>query len=319
MVEQGRGSSTASGRDHGGRDLASGLHNLPSSREEVCMSERDELKIRFLGVRGSLSAPGAATAGVGGNTSCVEVSAGDTRIVFDAGSGLRSLGEQLVARGPTETTILLSHLHWDHIQGLPFFTPIYIPGNRVEVVTGWNGVMPLEAALRRQMCAPFFPVDYEEVSNQLRPRELKNGSQFTIGNVRATMAKLNHPDPVYGYRLELGGSSVVYATDTEHYSCVDPTLRKLAAGADVLIYDAQYTPEEYPGKVGWGHSTWMAGVELARAAGVKQLVLFHHDPRRSDAQVADIEARACAQFAGASAAREGTTLVVGRSATSAAA
>ena len=122
------------------------------------------------------------------------------------------------------------------------------------------------------------------------------------------MAKLNHPDPVYGFRLEHDGHSIVYATDTEHFACVDPTLKKLAAGADILIYDSQYTPEEYPSKVGWGHSTWQAGAELARAAGVPQLVLFHHDPSRTDAQLAAIEAQARANLPGTVAAREGMIL-----------
>ena len=125
---------------------------------------------------------------------------------------------------------------------------------------------------------------------------------------RSRWRKLNHPDPVYGYRLEHGGQSIVYATDTEHFACVDPTLKKLAAGADILIYDAQYTPEEYPAKVGWGHSTWHAGAELARAAGVPQLVLFHHDPSRTDAQLAALEAAAQAALPGTVAAREGMVL-----------
>jgi ribonuclease BN (tRNA processing enzyme) len=130
------------------------------------------------------------------------------------------------------------------------------------------------------------------------------------------MAKLNHPDPVWGYRIEVGGRAIVYATDTEHYACVDPVLRRLAAGADLLVYDAQYTPEEYrgehgPAKVGWGHSTWMSAVELARAAGVRQLALFHHDPRRSDDAVAELEARAAAAFPATIAAREGMLLDVG--------
>jgi phosphoribosyl 1,2-cyclic phosphodiesterase len=265
----------------------------------------------FLGVRGSIASPGPATALVGGNTSCVEVTCGDTRIVLDAGSGLRALGDRLVARGPTETTILLSHLHWDHIQGLPFFVPIYVPGNQVNVITGPSGVMSLEAALRRQMCAPFFPVEFDEIAAQLRPRDVPARDRFFVGPVRVTIARLNHPDPVYGYRLEAGGKAIVYATDTEHYSCVDPALRQLADGADILIYDAQYTPEEYPGKVGWGHSTWQAGVELARAAGAQQLVLFHHDPRRTDGQLADLEARAAAALPGTIAAREGLSLVAG--------
>jgi phosphoribosyl 1,2-cyclic phosphodiesterase len=269
-----------------------------------------QLSVHFHGVRGSIAAPGTSTARVGGNTSCVEVIAGDTRIVFDAGTGLRALGDRLITTGPSATTILLSHLHWDHIQGLPFFTPIYVPGNWVEVVTGGNGVMPLEAALRRQMSAPFFPVELDDVRGQLRWREPRSGEAFNIGNVGVTMAKLNHPDPVYGYRLDFAGASIVYATDTEHFACVDPNLARLCAGADVLIYDAQYTPEEYPGKVGWGHSTWEAAVALATTAGVRQLVLYHHDPRRSDEQVAAIEARAAAARPGTIAAREGAVLHV---------
>jgi phosphoribosyl 1,2-cyclic phosphodiesterase len=261
--------------------------------------------VRFHGVRGSLATPGLATATVGGNTSCVEVTCGDTRIVLDAGTGLRGIGDALAATGGSETTLLLSHLHWDHIQGLPFFAPIYLPGHRVEVISGPNGVLPLEAALRRQMTAPFFPVDFEEVSRQLSAREARAGDTFAVGPATVRMARLNHPDPVWGYRIEHAGRSVVYATDTEHYACVDPVLARLAAGADVLIYDAQYTPDEYPGKVGWGHSTWAAAVELAKAAGVKTLALFHHDPRRSDAAVAELEARAQAAFPSTIAAREG--------------
>lgn len=266
--------------------------------------------VRFHGVRGSLATPGLATATVGGNTSCVEVTCGDTRIVLDAGTGLRGIGDALAATGGSETTLLLSHLHWDHIQGLPFFTPIYLPGHRVEVISGPNGVLPLEAALRRQMTAPFFPVDFEEVSRQLSAREVRAGDAFAVGPATVQMARLNHPDPVWGYRIEHAGRSVVYATDTEHYACVDPVLARLATGADVLIYDAQYTPDEYPGKVGWGHSTWAAAVDLAKAAAVKTLVLFHHDPRRSDAAVAELEARAQAVFPSTMAAREGARIDV---------
>ncbi|MCA9676158.1 MAG: MBL fold metallo-hydrolase [Myxococcales bacterium] len=275
-----------------------------------------DIVLRFRGVRGSLATPGPSTVGVGGNTSCVEVQIGDARLVLDAGSGLRALGDELVATGGSHTTLLLSHLHWDHIQGLPFFAPIYTPGHRVEVISGGNGVMPLEAALRRQMCAPFFPVAFDDVTAQVSARELRAGETLRVGDATVRMARLNHPDPVWGYRIEHGGRAVVYATDTEHYACVDPVLRRLAADADVLIYDAQYTPEEYrgdggPARVGWGHSTWQAAVELARAANVRRLVLFHHDPRRSDAAVADLEARARIAFPGTVAAREGDEIRVG--------
>jgi phosphoribosyl 1,2-cyclic phosphodiesterase len=267
-----------------------------------------DLSVRFLGVRGSIAVPGAETQ-AGGNTACLEVTAGDTRIILDAGTGLRTLGNERMTMGPRHSTILLSHLHWDHVSGLPFFTPIYVPGHRIEIASGPNGVMPLEDAIRSLFKAPFFPVDYAALGGQVTTRELRINERFTIGDIAITVAKLNHPDPVYGFRLEHGGHAIVYATDTEHFSCVDPTLEKLAAGADILVYDAQYTPAEYPTKVGWGHSTWAAGTELARAAGVRQLVLFHHDPARTDAQLAQLEADARAQLPGTVAAREGMVLL----------
>jgi phosphoribosyl 1,2-cyclic phosphodiesterase len=265
------------------------------------------LSVRFLGVRGSIPAPGPLTT-AGGNTACVEITAGDTRIILDAGSGLRALGDERMRHGPRHSTILLSHLHWDHVCGLPFFTPIYVPGHRVEIASGPNGVMPIHDAIRALFRAPFFPIDFADIASQVSVRELAAADRFTIGDIAITMARLNHPDPVYGFRLEHGGQSIVYATDTEHFACVDPTLKRLAAGADILIYDAQYTPDEYPGKVGWGHSTWQAGADLARAAGVPQLVLFHHDPNRTDAQLAAIEADAQAHLPGTIAAREGLVL-----------
>ena len=268
------------------------------------------LQIQFHGVRGSLASPSADTAGVGGNTSCVEITAGEQRVVFDAGTGLRNLGERLIKSGPSHTTILLSHLHWDHIQGLPFFTPLYVPGNRIDVMSGPNGHMTLREALKKQMSPPFFPVSVEDVAPQLCVRDLAPTERFNLGDLRVTTARLNHPDPVYGYRLDFAGRSVVYATDTEHYSCIDPTLLKLAEGADVLIYDAQYTPEEYsgedgPSKVGWGHSTFAAAAQLAMQAGVGHLVLFHHDPKRNDDAVLEVERRARLLFPATSAAREG--------------
>ena len=266
-----------------------------------------DLTVRFLGVRGSIATPGAELT-AGGNTACLEVRAGDTRIILDAGTGLRTLGNERMAQNIRHSTILLSHLHWDHIAGLPFFTPVYVPGHRVEIASGPNGVMPLDQAMREVFRAPFFPVGYDDLGGTVTTRELKANDTFTIGDITITMAKLNHPDPVYGFRLEHAGQSIVYATDTEHFSCVDPTLQKLASGADILIYDSQYTPEEYPSKVGWGHSTWRAGVELARAAAVPQLVMFHHDPGRTDAQLAAIEATAAAALPGTIAAREGLVL-----------
>jgi phosphoribosyl 1,2-cyclic phosphodiesterase len=272
------------------------------------------MNIRFWGVRGSIASPGRDTAEVGGNTSCVEVSCGTTRIVLDAGTGLRGLGNHLMAAremgdtSPIELALLLSHYHWDHIQGLPFFVPIYAPGTRLTIVGGANGVSSVRETLERQMCAPVFPVRLDDVGARIATREVRLGEVFDVGEARVRVGRGNHPGGVVAYRIEHEGKSVVYATDTEHYACVDPALRALAEGADVLVYDAQYTPEEYRSKVGWGHSTYVAGAELARAAGVGQFVLFHHDPMRSDAGVAEVEGLARELFEDSVAAREGMAI-----------
>jgi phosphoribosyl 1,2-cyclic phosphodiesterase len=271
------------------------------------------MRIKFWGVRGSIASPGPDTAEVGGNTSCVEVNCGETRLVLDAGTGLRRLGDALLAGGPVDATLLLSHLHWDHIQGLPFFVPAYLRSTRLEVVGTGGGAASLRSVLAGQMTAPVFPVRLEELGADLRVREVRSGDAFDVGEAHVRAVRLNHPGGVLAYRIEHGGRSVVYATDTEHYACVDPALRALAEGADVLIYDSQYTPEEYRGdggrsKVGWGHSTYVAGAELARAAGVGRYVLFHHDPQRTDAGVAELERAAKDLFPSSVAAREGMVI-----------
>ena len=273
------------------------------------------MNIKFWGVRGSIPSPGPETARVGGNTSCVEVTVNGSKLILDAGTGLRKLGNKLLESGAVDVTVLLSHVHWDHIQGIPFFTPIYVPGTRIHMVSGQNAC-PLRDTLRRQMTTPNFPVDLNDVPAELSFHELKDRQSVILGDARVTIAKANHPDAVYAYRIEHRGHVVVYATDTEHYSCVDHRLVQLARDADVLIYDAQYLPEEYSGqkgmsRVGWGHSTYEAGVALAREARVGQLVLFHHDPTRTDEAVAEIENRAREGFENTCAAREGLSIDVG--------
>jgi ribonuclease BN (tRNA processing enzyme) len=250
----------------------------------------------------------------------VEVVAGETRIALDAGTGLRKLGAQLFAdskeRGKNvELTVLLSHVHWDHIQGLPFFGPIFAPGTHL-TLGGGATVTPLRETMRRQMSAPTFPVDWNDLPSTLEYLELRDGARLSIGDAHVQVARANHPDAVFAYRVEHGGRAMVYATDTEHYSCVDPRLVNLSRGADVLVYDAQYLPEEYagqagPSRVGWGHSTYEAAASLARAAGVGQLLLFHHDPMRTDDGVVAIEDRARGLFENVSAAREGMTIELG--------
>lgn len=273
------------------------------------------MEITFYGVRGSIASPGPETAGVGGNTSCVEVVCGGERIILDAGTGLRKLGDRMMAEGSLEATMLLSHQHWDHIQGIPFFVPAYVPASRLRIFGGVNGVMSLRETLEHQMTAPVFPVRLDELGAQIDLCEVRSGQAFSIGGARVKAIKVNHPGGCFAYRIDFEGTSVVYATDTEHYACVDPALRALAQGADVLIYDSQYTPEEYRGdtgrsKVGWGHSTYVEGAELAKSAGVGQYVLFHHDPSRSDAKVAEIEAKAQALFPSSVAAREGMRIAL---------
>jgi phosphoribosyl 1,2-cyclic phosphodiesterase len=276
------------------------------------------MQIEFWGVRGSIASPGPDTAGVGGNTSCVALRCGASHIILDAGTGLRGLGDSRLAElagAPLEATLLLSHFHWDHIQGLPFFAPAYMPSTKLTIMGAANGVMSIEETLTHQMQAPVFPVRLDELGAELTLHDIPVGAPFAIGEATVRAAKLNHPGGVHAFRVEHGGKSVVYATDTEHYACVDPALVRLAEGADVLIYDSQYTPEEYrgdsgPSKVGWGHSTFAAGAELALRAGVSELVLFHHDPRRSDAAVTSLEARSRALFPRSVAAREGMKLLL---------
>ncbi len=280
------------------------------------MSNRFE--VRFWGVRGSIASPGAETALVGGNTSSVEVrlgETGDTCILLDAGTGLRRLGDALLAEGkPVEATLLLSHFHWDHIQGLPFFVPAYMPTTKLDIVGG-NVRTQIRDAMVHQMSDPVFPVGFDELGAQIRTKNVRTGDTFEIGDAKVKVGKGNHPGGVLAYRIEHAGRVIVYATDTEHFACVDPDLAALAKGADLLIYDAQYTPEEYSGKqgrsrVGWGHSTYVAACDLARAANVGKLVLFHHDPQRSDAGVAEVEQRAQALYPSTVAAREGQIIDV---------
>lgn len=276
------------------------------------------MTIRFWGVRGSIASPGPDTAEVGGNTSCVEVRCAAERIILDAGTGLRKLGNAMMPEsGPRRATLLLSHLHWDHIQGIPFFAPAYVASTELNIYGQETTSASLKQALAQQMTSPVFPVELGDLPARVQLRPVRDGDCLRVGDAEVRVRRLNHPGGVLAFRICSGGRSVVYATDTEHYACVDPVLLSLARGADVLVYDAQYTPEEYRGeagmpRVGWGHSTFEAGVRVAEQAGVGQLVLFHHDPGREDAAVAEIEARARRLFRNTVAARESLVIEPGR-------
>ena len=259
------------------------------------------MKIKFWGVRGSIAAPGKDTVRYGGNTLCTEVREGDTEIILDAGTGIRALGNDLIKRfGPNgiNAHLFLSHTHWDHIQGFPFFAPAYIPGNKIDICAAEKVDTSLEQTLAGQMLYQYFPISLKQLGASIQFHDLKEGQTFEIVGQKPYMhpinvknIKLNHPFPgVFAYRIDglgfvdsvLKNESLVYATDTEHYDCLDHRLVKLAEGADVLIYDSQYTPKEYETKLSWGHSTGQKGVETAKAAHVKRLVLYHHDPTHTD-------------------------------------
>ena len=276
------------------------------------------MRIKFWGVRGSIAVPGPDTIEVGGNTSCLEVRCGETLLIFDGGTGIRLLGQDLLSEMPLEAYIFFSHVHWDHIQGFPFFTPAFVRGNAFHLYGGNNVTHTLEETLAGQMDYPSFPIHLTEMGAQMDFNDLHEGQLVTIGEgsdeIRITNARGNHPNGVFAYRVEFHGKSMVYCTDTEHYDVVDPKLVRLAKDTDVFIYDTMYLPEEYSGeagggaKTGWGHSTYEQGVKLAQAANVKQLVLFHHDPIHTDAMVADKERRSKKLFANSVAAREGLVI-----------
>lgn len=280
------------------------------------------MQVTFWGVRGSIATSGPRFASIGGNTTCVEVTHGGARLVLDGGTGLRGLGDKLLAESralgrPVQASFLFSHLHWDHIQGFPFFAPGFVPGTELSLLGPTDGEGTLEDALARQMSPPSFPVPLEAMGADKRFGVLGDGDEVEIGPFAITAKRLSHPQGVLGFRIEAGGKAVCFATDTEQksYAEIDPALLELARGADLLIHDAQYTEAQYRGEAGpkregWGHSTYVAAAQVAKAAEAKRLALFHHDPGHEDAAVEAIERDARAYFLNAFAARENLTVDV---------
>jgi len=243
------------------------------------------MKIRFWGTRGSIPTPGPNTVRYGGNTACVEVR--DSRgalLVLDAGTGLRELGVAMVnGNGPRPFSVdlLLSHLHWDHIQGIPFFRPAYDPKSRMRIVGPKQQSRTMKDLLGLGMDDPFFPVDIDDLPVQLEIGEMHDGDEQHFGPYRVRAASIWHPAPALAYRVEADGRSLVYATDTEDpFSGKPNPVIPLAMGADTLIHDAQFLPSDF--KATWGHSTIDAALDVATKAEVKRVVLYHHDPERSD-------------------------------------
>lgn len=267
------------------------------------------MKVRFWGTRGSIPAPGPETVRYGGNTTCIEVLAdGGSRIVLDGGTGIRGLGLELAKQMPLTLSLFISHTHWDHIQGLPFFVPLFVPGNHITIhgppdPVGLHGV---EAVLTAQMAYPHFPVRANELAADVTFTTMSEGVPIVDGPFRVTTVIMNHPALAYGFRVECDGQVLGFTGDHEPYDNIyDPgdedfedyqsaveerngAVAGFFAGADLLIADGQYTLSEYSAKKGWGHSTYEHCLDMARKAGVRRLCLTHHETTRSDEDLDDL-------------------------------
>jgi phosphoribosyl 1,2-cyclic phosphodiesterase len=272
--------------------------------------------LRFRGVRGSIPTPSEGYLGIGGNTPCMQVVCNDDAsgqsgdlLIFDAGTGIRALGAEIAARpqAPATIHIFFTHFHWDHLQGLPYFPPLFSPATNL-VFHSAHPPEKLRAVLAGQMETPYFPVLFDQVAATLEFRQIGSVPQ-RFASVTVEAFKLHHPQGSVGYRIVHPRKTAVYATDHEHGdSASDDGLIAMSQGADVLVYDAQYTPAEYKSRHGWGHSTWQEGIHIAKRASAKQLVLFHHDPDRDDEAVRRIEQEARQEFSATLAAFEGLLL-----------
>jgi len=271
------------------------------------------MKVRFWGVRGSIPVPGSDTVRSGGNTPCVEVQTSDREIlILDAGTGIRSLGLDLMRRldGPLVAVLLFSHTHWDHIQGLPFFSPAQEKQNRVIMLGERRVDRQLKRILASQMSDPYLPFTLDDLQADLAFEEIYEGEQIALGNcVTVLPRRLSHPGGVFGYRICCQDRIVVYATDVSHpLDGLDPRVVELARDANLLIHDAQFTPEERQERPAWGHSSWVEAVRVAQEASVQSLALFHHDPMRGDVELDEIERQAQMHFPSAFLAREGVEI-----------
>ncbi|MEN8722480.1 MAG: MBL fold metallo-hydrolase [Alphaproteobacteria bacterium] len=270
------------------------------------------IKVKFWGVRGSVATPGNDYVEFGGNTSCVEVTCGDRRLIFDAGTGIRQVGEQYFAQDIKSASIYLSHSHWDHINGFPFFDPGFAEGFAFDI---WAGhLLPrhtIQDILAGQMTQPFFPVPIEIMKSNMTFHDFKAGETLDAGTdsdgemITLKTIPLNHPNGATGYRVEYKGGVACYITDVEHIvGETDQVLVDFVHDADLMIYDSTYDDEDFADKISWGHSTWQEGIRIAKAANVKQLAVFHHDPKNNDEFMHGVEKKAKAVFDGAFVARE---------------
>ncbi|MDH5748476.1 MAG: MBL fold metallo-hydrolase [Rhodospirillales bacterium] len=270
--------------------------------------------VKFWGVRGSIACPSSKHIKYGGNTSCIEVKAGDHRFILDAGTGVRGLGREFRNDDVRIAHMLLTHTHWDHINGFPFFTPAYDAERTIHIMAGHlidkGGV---ENVLSSQMQNPMFPVPMEAMKAKLEFDDFRAGDSFDLyPEIKVRTAALNHPNGATGYRIEFEGKSVCYVTDTEHVpGKPDQNILGLIEGADLVIYDCTYTEAEFPAHVTWGHSTWNEGVRLCRAANVKKLAIFHHEPDHDDVFMDKLAEEARKEWANTFVAHESMDIALG--------
>jgi phosphoribosyl 1,2-cyclic phosphodiesterase len=252
------------------------------------------LRVTCWGTRGSIPAPGPATVRFGGNTSCVEVRAARCRLIFDAGTGIRTLSGSVAAEGrPLDAHLFVTHYHWDHIQGFPFLAQLYEPDTKLRVHGPMQGDVPVDEALEGQMSPLYFPVPLGAIAASVE-FATADGSPWRGDGVCVDAFRANHPGVTYGYRVSVEGATAVYIPDNELGDAPDPgwygALVEFVRGADLLLHDAMLTDAEYGPRRGWGHSTFAQAVRLAEEAGVRRLSLFHHSPDRSDAELEAIAA-----------------------------
>jgi phosphoribosyl 1,2-cyclic phosphodiesterase len=276
-------------------------------------------KLSFWGVRGSTPTVDPATWRFGGNTPCLDFVAPDgTQFILDCGTGLRALGNRWSQSGEhhRQPNIFVTHYHWDHIQGLPFFSPLYLEQNEFQFYSfrsKFLGRDSLRQVLETQMALPYFPVDFSAMSARRKFREVDNGESFLVGENKVTSRWLNHPQGCMGFRIDTAAGTIVYATDNEPGDAIlDKNLRDLATEADIFVNDAQFTPAQLAStRRGWGHSSWKEGVRIAREVNAKTLVLFHHDPDSTDRIVDGILRDAREEFDSVFAASEGMVITLG--------
>lgn len=291
----------------------------PEIPARQCLKMSHTAKLIFWGVRGSTPTLERDTWRYGGNTPCIELTAPNgARFILDCGTGLRMLGNEWSKSrqdGGIEAQVLVTHYHWDHIQGIPFFHPFFDARNRFHFYSFQSpdlGPNSLRQVLEAQLAKPYFPVDVSTMSAQRDFHEIAGGAKWEVQGTKVSTAWLNHPQGCLGYRLDTAAGSVVYATDNEPGAPeFDANLKQLAAGADVLIYDAQYSPEQLAStRKGWGHSSWLEGTKLARQVKAGNLILFHHDPDSPDQKIDQFLSAARQEFPATWAGTEGMTITL---------